>query len=223
MEDIRNVPIREKAYNLLRDSIITGKLKPGERLVEDVLAQDFQVSRTPLREALHKLELDGFVVKLPKRGLMVAEVSIEEAKELYDVRACLDGLASRLTVEHLTNDDIRQLRQIRQDICQTINAKDYEKLKKLDSQFHGFIHTACRHGVCIDHLNRLYPHLSRYRNIADLYFRRKELSPEEHIDIIDLIIARKGPEAELKMKTHIFNARTSLIEILHKILTGETL
>ena len=75
MENIRNMSIREKAYYLLREAVIDGSLKPGERLVEDSLAAQYNVSRTPLREAIHKLEMEGFLQRLPSRGLVVAELS----------------------------------------------------------------------------------------------------------------------------------------------------
>ena len=94
MENIRNMSIREKAYYLLREAVIDGSLKPGERLVEDSLAAQYNVSRTPLREAIHKLEMEGFLQRLPSRGLVVAELSGKEVEELYQVRGYLEGLAA---------------------------------------------------------------------------------------------------------------------------------
>jgi len=217
MDDIRNVPMSERAYIVLRDSIIKGNLKPSERLVEDALAEAFQVSRTPLREALHRLQLDGYVVKLPKRGLMVAEVSAEQAKELYEVRAYLDGLAARLAAERLTDGEEDRLKGLRSEIYQKYNPMDYKKLRELDFQIHDFICAASKHSVCIEHLNRLYPRLLRYRNISAMPPGRMKKSGEEHLEIIDCILQRKGDQAEAAMKAHIIIASEIVGETIRKM------
>lgn len=217
MVNLRNIPAREKAFNILLDAIVKGTLGAGERLIEDNLATQFGVSRTPLREALHKLELEGFVVRLPRRGVMVAEISACQAQELSEVRSTLEGLATRLTAERLTEQELEQLLLIKQE-AQTVSEKgDYGIFRGNNEEFHRFIRIACKNKVCSDHLTRLYQHLQRYRNISILYVPRQQKAVEEHLKIINLVIARQGEAAELVMRNHIINSFASTIETLRKV------
>lgn len=218
LEDIRNIPVRERALVVLREAIIKGRLKPGERLVEEALAEQFQVSRTPLREAIHKLELDGFITRLPSRGVIVADISVQEARELYDVRGYLDGFAARLTTERLTDIEIVKLNRIRENIYSANKSMNHNMLREKADEFHTFVRNACKHDVLIDHLNKLYPHLLRYRNIAALHQGRMTLSGEEHLTIIDFILARRSREAELAMKEHIFQVGLAISETINDFL-----
>ncbi len=217
MINIRNIPTREKAYNVLLDAIVTGSLKSGERLIEDSLAQQFSVSRTPLREAIHKLEMEGFVVRLPMRGVMVAEISVRQAQELSEVRSYLEGLATRLTAQRLTVAEEKELIVMRMNIEAALQAKDYSELGE-ENKIHSFVREASKHKVCADHLIKLRQHFLRYRNISLLYPQRRLDAAEEHLKIIDLIIARRGEEAEAVMKEHVINSSASTIANLEKVL-----
>lgn len=222
MEDIaiRNIPVREKAFHVLRNAIIKGTLRPGERLVEDNLAEQFEVSRTPLREAIHKLELEGFLVRLPKRGVMVSEISVQEVQELYDVRSYLEGLATRLTVERIRDDEIRELENIKEKTEFYVKNKDREQTLIYSDKLHDFVKMVCRHKVCIEHLDKLHPHIARYRNIAVQYPDRLNFASREHIKIIDFISARLGTEAESAMREHIINSRIVIINSIKKYLAN---
>lgn len=214
MEDLRNIPIRERAFTVLREAIIAGDLSPGERLVEELLAERFQVSRTPLREAIHKLELEGFVTRLPKRGVIVAEISVRQARELYDVRSYLDGFAARLTAERLTEPERGKLLQIKKEIALAQAKGDFALLRKHSDEFHALIKDACKHEVLLEHLNKLYPHLLRYRNLAALHQSSKTLAGEEHLSIIELILTGQGAAAEAAMQEHIYRVGASIAEII---------
>jgi DNA-binding GntR family transcriptional regulator len=215
--NIRNVPTREKAYSVLLDAIVKGTLKSGERLIEDSLAQQFSVSRTPLREAIHKLEMEGFVARLPMRGVMVAEISVRQAQELSEVRSYLEGLATRLTAQRLTTSEEKELLVMRMNIQASLQAKDYTELGE-ENRLHSFVREACKHKVCSDHLIKLRQHFLRYRNISLLYPQRRLDAAEEHLKIIDFIIARRGEEAETIMKEHVINSSASTIANLEKVL-----
>jgi DNA-binding GntR family transcriptional regulator len=214
--NLRDIPTREKAFNILLDAIITGRLGAGERLIEDSLAAQFGVSRTPLREALHKLELEGFVVRLPHRGVMVAEISATQAQELSEVRSTLEGLATRLTADRITEQEVKELLIIKQKIQAAGENKSYELFRESNEEFHNFIRVACKNKVCSDHLTRLYQHLQRYRNISILHAPRQERAIEEHLKIVDLVIAKRGETAELIMRNHIINSFASISETLKK-------
>ena len=107
--DDEYLPLRDVVFNTLRQEILTGKLKPGERLMEIHLANKLGVSRTPIREAIRKLELEGLVIMIPRRGAEVAQISWKSLKDVLEVRSALDALAIELACERMGQDDLELL------------------------------------------------------------------------------------------------------------------
>lgn len=128
-----------KSILLLREAVIDGSLKPGERLVEDSLAAQYNVSRTPLREAIHKLEMEGFLQRLPSRGLVVAELSGKEVEELYQVRGYLEGLAAHEFTRNLTPDNRNMVSTLRQNVVYYHDNGEQEKVLESCKQLHRFV------------------------------------------------------------------------------------
>ena len=105
------LPLRDVVFNTLRESILTGEMKPGERLMEIHLANRLGVSRTPIREAIRMLELEGLVTMIPRRGAEVAQITEKGLKDVLEVRQALDALAIELACERITEEEIRELRR----------------------------------------------------------------------------------------------------------------
>ena len=105
-------PLREVVFDSLREAIINGTLRPGERMMEIQLAEELGVSRTPVREAIRKLELEGFVVMLPRKGAYVAGISLKDIADVFEVRASLEALASGLAAERITGEELEDLERI---------------------------------------------------------------------------------------------------------------
>ena len=129
-------PLREVVCETLREAIVDGVLKPGERLMEIQLAEELGVSRTPVREAIRKLELEGFVVMIPRRGTYVADMSIKDINEVYEVRTALDVLAAGLAAERITEEELEQMERLLVQIGEYIEQGDMDKIVEVDSQFH---------------------------------------------------------------------------------------
>ena len=106
-------PLREVVCETLREAIISGVLRPGERLMEIQLAEELGVSRTPVREAIRKLELEGFVIMIPRRGTYVADLSIKDINEVFEVRSALDSLANGLAAERITEEELEQMERLK--------------------------------------------------------------------------------------------------------------
>ena len=102
-------PLREIVFETLRDAIINQVLRPGERLMEIQLAEEMGVSRTPVREAIRKLELEGFVVMVPRRGVYVAGISMKDIHEVFEVRSALEALAASLAAERITEEELEEM------------------------------------------------------------------------------------------------------------------
>jgi DNA-binding GntR family transcriptional regulator len=119
-------PLREVIFNTLREAIIVGELKPGERLMEVQLADKMGVSRTPVREAIRKLELEGLVVMVPRKGAQVADLSVKDIMDVLEVRATLDGLATALSAQRITDEELKELRHVN---TQFINYMEKDNLQ----------------------------------------------------------------------------------------------
>ncbi|MBI2941025.1 MAG: GntR family transcriptional regulator [Chloroflexi bacterium] len=132
-------PLYQDAYHALRDAILTGQFAPGQRLVEAELARQMAISRAPIREAIRKLEQDGLVKYIPRRGVVVAELSSEEVRDLYDIRAHLEGLAVRMLVAHLTSEDVAVLEGLIQRMFECATRDDLRGLIAADVEFHAHI------------------------------------------------------------------------------------
>ena len=129
-------PLRDVVFENLREAIVEGGLKPGQRLMEVQLAEQLGVSRTPVREAIRKLELEGLVVMIPRKGAYVANMSLKDVIDVLEIRASLEGLAASLAAERITDEDIKKLENIVEEFKNSINELDVEALLRKDVEFH---------------------------------------------------------------------------------------
>ena len=133
------LPLREVVFKTLRQSILTGELKPGERLMEIHLAEKLGVSRTPIREAIRKLELEGLVTMIPRRGAEVAKISEKNLKDVLEVRTCLDSLAVRLACQRITDEQIDDLKKACDDFVLATKTGEATAITKADVKLHDVI------------------------------------------------------------------------------------
>lgn len=144
MNDDEYLPLRDVVFNTLRKEILTGKLKPGERLMEIHLANKLGVSRTPIREAIRKLELEGLVIMIPRRGAEVAKISWKSLKDVMEVRQALDVLAIELACDRMTQEEMDKLRQANEDFKIATESTDTRKIAEADVAFHDIIVVSTR-------------------------------------------------------------------------------
>ncbi|MEL7147441.1 MAG: GntR family transcriptional regulator, partial [Bacteroidota bacterium] len=182
MDKIFNNELSAQAYHQVKTMIVSKELAPGQKIVQDKLAEQLGISRTPLRSALQMLEGDGLIVSLPRKGVMVKEFTDKEVLEIYDCRMALEGTAVRLFTERATREDIDKLRNLFQPF--TSGEIDASAYQKADTIFHdsimegsgnGFLHKLFLQGnllVCIDIIGLL---------------RTPQETLQEHLDIIDAI------------------------------------
>ena len=162
------MPLREVVFNSLREAIISGELEPGERLMEVQLAEKMGVSRTPVREAIRKLELEGLVIMIPRKGTHVAELSSRDIIDVLEVRANLDGLATALATDRITPEELKSLELASRQLEINIKKQNIHGIIKKDVEFHDIIYTASRNERLINIIFNLREQVQRYRVI---YFR----------------------------------------------------
>ena len=157
------LPLRDVVFKNLRTAILRGDFQPGERLMENQLADRMGVSRTPIREAIRKLELEGLVVMVPRKGAEVANITEKDINDVLEVRATLEGLAIRLACENMQPEDVDRLVRVNREFMQAVADKDTDKVLEWDVAFHDIIFEASGNDKLIQILNNLREQIYRYR------------------------------------------------------------
>ncbi len=201
------LPLRLQVYRSLREAIVTGKLKPGERIVEDRICAELGVSRSPLREALRRLEGEGLVSILPRRGAVVTEVTDRDGVNLFAVREVLEGLAARQAARHITADELAELENVCREMAGRIQAKDATHIVVLNTQFHDLIAKASRNRWARDFLAAIRAQTRRiYRSSIESPDRAPN-SLAEHLLILDALKTGDFEAAERLAREHVCKAR----------------
>lgn len=214
MEETRLVPIkldsykplREIVFETLREAIIQGRLKPGERLMEIQLAEEMGVSRTPVREAIRKLELEGFVVMVPRKGAYVAGISIKDIVDVFEVRAALEALAAGLAAERATPEELEDMERAVLQIYEVSNGQNLDSLVERDTRFHELIYKASRNQRLVQIITLLKEHFQRFRTTSLALPGRGKHAVEEHKNIVEAISERNVELASTLAREHIETA-----------------
>jgi DNA-binding GntR family transcriptional regulator len=205
------------AYELLLDAIESGSLPPGSRLRETELATRLGISRTPVREALKRLEVQGLVTHQPHHGAVITELGYGEITELYALREVLEGTAARLAAIHATSTEVEILqRMIVHDLSLTGNPKELARRNKL---FHRQIHQSGRNRFLSTVLDNMRTSLMLLYGTTLTAPNRANTSLEEHQAIVDAIARHDAVAAETEARQHIVNAFKTRLEL--RILSGE--
>lgn len=206
-------PLRELVFDSLRKAIILGKLKPGERLMEIQLAEEMGVSRTPVREAIRKLELEGFVVMVPRRGAYVAGVSVKDIADVFEVRSALEGLAAGLAAERITEEEMEELEKV---IHLISGEEDILTVVKKDNEFHELIYKASRNNRLTQIITNLSEQINRFRLTSLSVPGRLKIAVDEHKKIIEAISERNVDLAHKLASEHMENAEQNLINAIRE-------
>lgn len=212
---LQKVSTRDYAYSKIKERIISGKLTPNEPIVEEALALDLEISRTPLREALQRLEIEELVVRQMNGRLKVAPVSILEVEEVFAIRAMLEAIVVEQATEKATDRDISKLTHIVLMIEQTFKTGNIEDILYYGSKFHITIYEMSENKTALKILRQLNDHIHRYqRLIPTQNFKRLERSIKEHRLILDYMTAKDKLAASSVMKEHITNSLESVVKSL---------
>lgn len=195
--------MQKDAYTLILEAIEAGTYKPGDRLVESELAERLGVSRTPVREALQRLETQSMLTR-DGRSLIVASLDHNQLAELYVVRTELEGLAARLAARHATDEEIRVLRGMVLDDRQLMNKP--RELARANKRFHRQIHLASHNRFLVQQLDLVHRSMALMATTSLAAEGRSEVALSEHDQIVGAIEARDGEGAYQALKAHISRA-----------------
>ena len=205
-------PLREVVSETLRQAIKDGILKPGERLMEIQLADELGVSRTPIREAIRKLEQEGFVVMVPRRGTYVADISLKDIAQVFEIRSALEELAAGLAAERITPDELEYLERILVEINDFIDKGQFDKIVDADIRFHDVLYHASRNTRLVDILHNLREQMLRFRSVSMHYPGRLAATWEEHRQMVENIANHNSTMARKVAKKHMENSEKTLLK-----------
>ena len=204
------LPLRDVVFNTLRQAILKGELKPGERLMEIQLAERLGVSRTPIREAIRKLELEGLVLMIPRKGAEVANISETSLREVLEVRRSLEELAIELACNRISGETILELERAEEAFAEAIQKGDPMDIAESDERYHDVIYQATENSRLVQILNNLREQMYRYRLEYIKDEDKRQILVVEHERILRALKSHNIPEAKSAVREHIDNQQLTV-------------
>ena len=199
------LPLRDVVFKTLREAILRGDLKPGERLMELQLAAKLGVSRTPIREAIRMLEQEGLAVTTPRKGAEVAKMTLKDMEDVLEIRDALDELAVRIACQKITDEQLKQLEDVKELFEKNTQTNNVKNIAEADVSFHDVIYEATGNPKLVTLLNNLREQVYRYRVE---YIKDPKNYPTliaEHEAILDSLKNRDVKNAVEAMHVHVAN------------------
>lgn len=205
-------PLRDVVFENLRTAILEGNLKSGQRLMEVQLAEQLGVSRTPVREAIRKLELEGLVIMLPRKGAYVADMSFKDLIDVLEIRASLEGLAASLASERRREEDIAVLEKVAKEFEESIKNADVENVLKKDVEFHERIFSLANNKKLYHLITSLWEQVHRFRVTYVSDYEASLSLVDEHNKILEAIKDGDCEKAKRYATEHIELAEQFFME-----------
>lgn len=195
--------LREQVYRKLKESILTVMLEPNKRLIEEKLAAEMGTSRTPVREAIQKLEKEGLIYKLPRGGFAVKVISDEDIEEVFGIRSVLEGYAGYLATLRATDEDLKTMEAIvnKQEIC--LDNGETDEIIRLNTDFHDILYNCAKSKKLVAIINDLRDFIYRYRILILRYEGMATIAIQDHKEMITLMKAKNARQVEKLVRKHI--------------------
>ena len=210
------LPLRDVVFNTLRQAILRGEMEPGERLMEIQLADKLGVSRTPIREAIRKLELEGLVIMIPRKGAEVAHITEKDMRDVLEVRAALEELAATLACRNVTPERIEELKMANKRFEAAIISKDVVAIVDADVNFHDIIYAMTDNQRLIQIINNLREQMYRYRVEYLKDERNYPTLMREHSEIVEGLMTKDKGRVTEAMHKHVKNQVVAVKEMIRE-------
>lgn len=210
------LPLRDVVFHTLREAILKGDLKPGERLMELQLASKLGVSRTPIREAIRMLEQEGLAVTMPRRGAEVAKMTLKDMEDVLEIREALDELAVRIACDKITGEQLKRLVEVKEAFEASTKSGNVKRIAEADVRFHDIIYEATDNPKLVTMLNHLREQVYRYRVE---YIKDAQNYPTliaEHEAIVESVKNRDADKAAAAMHMHVQNQALAVKEVIQQ-------
>ena len=207
-------PIREIAYEVLKHAIITGEIPAGERIVETDYAERLHISRTPLREALRKLERDGLVEYVLRRGVVVRAFTLADVEEIYTIRNALEMLTLPAIIRNATAEDVASLKERLREMDEVMAHGDIETLSPMARAFHSQLTALCRQNRILRVIEGQDEFITRFSAMAIRQENRRSQAHEEHYKLVEYVEKRDLEHLEKLMRKHIERSKENCLAAL---------
>ncbi|HEX6303081.1 MAG TPA: GntR family transcriptional regulator [Anaerolineales bacterium] len=208
-----NLTDADKAYQLIKDRIVKTEMKPGAVIREAELMNDLKLGRTPIREALKRLQSESLVIATPRRGMFVADIAITDLTQIYEMRVELEALCARLAAQRITAKQLREMKSLAHEF-EIVDATNFNQLMDLDCRFHELLYAAAKNKFLGDELEHLHNLSLRIWHLALAYTRPEDIDVEAHLEILSAIDAGDSRVAERRMRKHIEKFHQTIREYL---------
>ena len=202
----------QHVFENLKNAIIKGDMLPGGRLIESRLAETLGISRTPVREAIHKLEREGYLRKLPRGGFSVLGLSRDDVEETFGIRRVLESYAARLAAEKHKNSDLKPLEKKIKLYQKHLDRKDLEALPDINTEFHDLLYALSRSPKLITMINNLRDQIYRFRQLILKDEKLARMSNEDHKDMLERIRQRDARGVERLVREHLVRGQKAVLE-----------
>lgn len=216
MIKINDTSISKQVVRALRQQIFSGQMKPGEKVPESKIAEEMGISRGPVREALLVLEQEGLVETSPRRGSRVIRITIKDIREMYTLRALLEGFAVTLFMDNQTDERIALLEKALEELAQAVANKDVIDISKKNLAFHEIILTHSNHGRLLSSWKSLQAQSRMLSSMTTEYYLGLEDLYQHHVDLEDAIRSGNKKKAQKAFEKHILDSMEQLIISLRK-------
>ena len=212
--DSESKPIRDIAYESLKHAIITGELTPGSRIVETVYANKLHISRTPLREALRKLELDGLVTYEHRRGVIVCAFTLSDIEEVFMIRNAMMMLLLPSVVDRATQEDLDALNGVVAQMDAALEKDDCEALAVLNRQFHARLEHISDKKRILSVIDGQEEYIIRFSAIAIASLTHRKAANDEHHEMVELLKNKDLEALKSLMQQHLEDSKQSCLQAL---------
>ena len=212
--------LRQEVYESLRKSILHGKMKPGQHLVEEQLAGHAGISRTPVREAFHKLEKDDLVTRLPKGGYAVKKFTKEDVEEIFGIRSALESYAAYLATLHMAPEKIAMLESKLKESEDALEKGENDKAVQLNTEFHDLLYKSCKSKKLVEMINTFRDYFYRYRSALLHMQDGMSQSTKDHRQMLEAMKKKNPRLAERLVRRHLARGKEL---ILREIDEGRTI
>jgi DNA-binding GntR family transcriptional regulator len=211
------ISLRERVYLHIKDLILEGEFKTGDRLVERELAERLNISRTPIREALFRLESQGFVKTVPRKGVIVADISEKEIIEVFTILSSLEVLAAKLAAQKLDDDTRNKFMDYIKKVEDCLKDENDSNFSHLHGELNHLLYSSAKNSKLYEMLSGLSDYIRAFAKTGYRNPGRPKQSMEEHLRIMEAIVNQEVEMAEYLTKIHIENSRKAYIEAVNKV------
>ena len=202
----------QHVFENLKNAIVKGDMPPGGRLIESRLAETLGISRTPVREAIHKLEREGYLRKLPRGGFSVLGLSRDDVEETFGIRSVLESYAARLAAEKHRKTDLKPLENKIKIYQKYLDCKDLDALPDINTEFHDLLYMLSRSPKLIHMINNLRDQIYRFRQMILKDEKLARMSNEDHKDMLERIRQRDADGVERLVREHLIRGQKAVLE-----------